>query len=861
MSFLGILGLLFLSLSWLWRIHLFTRPGGFWLPLTIVGLLLLSLSLRSVRLFESGDEGGREGASDEGSGAVMKFPRYTALLLVPLLLAVFTLPRPVTTGPLVLTVAVIAGMARGSWGRRFKPVLACLIGGTVLTIQGLVWPLIALVSAHVHAVPVFGYILYPFARLIDPDAAISAGRIFMSSVDEIYGLSVSLEKLAFVPMVLFFVAVVVSRIFNGDAVRSLGRLLLSFIIFGALRFLFLFLAVIILADGTLFWKPAATFLSLVPLPLLLAWLVPYKPVSAAASERGESREVPVRISAAAVLLFSIAFFLLAGSLLFHDPGSLKRGRVLFDERYSDWEWSTKAYDRNWYGQRSGYNYYCLAEYIGYFYELERGFEQFTPDYLARYDIVIVKTPTEPFSNEEIDALEAYVRRGGGLFLIGDHTNVFGTSTILNPVAARFGLRFNYDSTYDLATMALSRYKSPSLLAHPSTLHVPEFLYATSCTMDSPLFGENVMIGYGLRGILLDYSRTSYFPSKEEKEYEFPFLIQMAGVKAGRGRVLGFTDSTVFSNFFMFMPGKPELFIGSLDWLNRTNRWNRLNVVFLVAGLIAAFFACRAVGKTARFGILWSFTFGLVLGVVIALHFFGALKSKAYPPLEPVRGIKWVAFDQDPSFNEMPVTSLVRSKEASLHTFYVWTQRMGLVPTLRPTLVEALSSAPVAVVANPRRPLTIDEVDAVVDFCRGGGNLLLIVDSRRILPGTKEFLGIFRMNLTAAAADSTEIMNRKGERICRAYKPAALGGGVPLLTLPGGDVVLAYEKLGKGRFFAFSDFFLFSQAVMGPTSVVPSKEQREIFELEFQIFEILYGERDPDDIRPYEAPLKPGTSAQ
>jgi hypothetical protein len=66
-------------------------------------------------------------------------------------------------------------------------------------------------------------------------------------------------------------------------------------------------------------------------------------------------------------------------------------------------------------------------------------------------------------------------------------------------------------------------------------------------------------------------------------------------------------------------------------------------------------------------------------------------------------------------------------------------------------------------------------------------------------------------------------------------------------------VLAYEELGDGRFFAFADHYIFSQALMGPTSVVPTREQREVFELEYQILEILMNEREPDAITPYRQP--------
>ena len=862
------MGILLISCSWLWMLNIYRPPGAFWLPMILGGLVLLSFPPGSIDLITDyiHRQGGRGSSSRSGDGSAGKlpggtdsagrFPWASGLVLIPVVIAVFTLPRQFSAGFIILLVAVLGGIFCGEGRGRFRPVTGCILGGTVLTLQGFAFPLLAVFSAHVHNVPLFGYILYPFVRLFDPSAAISGGRIFLSSVEEIYGFGVSTEKLALIPMAMFFIGVLVSRIFKGDALRSFARVTLAFILYGAVRFLFVFFAVVIRGGETIFWEPRAILLSLVPITLFMAWIVPYRRSTPNAIKEGESvgdrRGVPV----GAAVLVTAAVFLLVGSVTFHDPGRIKKGRVLFDERYSDWEWSTKVYDREWYGSRSGYNYYCLFEYIKCFFEADRGHQPFTPEYLARYDVVIIKTPTQPFTNEEIDIIEDYVRGGGGLFLIGDHTNVFGTSTNLNPLASRFGLRFNYDSTYQLSTMALSFYVPPPLVTHPAVLNMPEFFFATSCSMDSPIFGENVIVGYALRGVMLDYSRRSYFPSKDEKEYEFGFLMQMAGVKAGKGRVLGHTDSTVFSNFFMFVPGKPECFLGALDWLNRTNRWNRLNIVFFVLGLIVSILAGKLLRRPGRLQAGGIVLFGVVLGVVLSVHFFNALKKSSYQSPGPVKEMKTIAFDRDPSSNEMPLTSLVRDRGASLHTFYVWTQRLGLVPSLHPTLQDALESSPVVVVVDPDRSLSIDEIDDVVDFCRKGGNLLLIVDPRNRRSGAKDFLGIFRMNVETAVADTTEIINSKGERICDAINAGTLRGGIPLLTLPGGRVVFAYEKLDKGRFFAFADFHIFSQAFMGPTSVTPVLAQREVYELEFQILEVLMGEREPEGIESYRKTEEP-----
>lgn len=834
-------------------LFIFRPPGTAWLPMIIAGLVLLSFPPGSLRLVtdhlhQGGGEGTGEsatGSAGDGPGCIGRFHAVTLLLLAPVLLALFTLPRYFAPGFVVLALSILVGTIQGEGAGRFRPVTGCLLGGTVLTVQAVLLPLLAVVSAHVHTVPLFGYILYPFVRLFDPGAVLGGGKIFVSSVQDIYGYGVSLEKLAFLPLALFMAGILISRIFSRDAIRSLVRLILAFAVFAAVRFLFLLFIIVLTSADWLFWRPKAILLGLSVFPLVLAWILPYRPV--AALRRAARTGVPV----GATSLLTLAVFLIVGSVVFHDPGTRKGGRVLFDEKYSDWEWSTKKYDRNWYGAKSGYNYYSLAEYIDHFYELDRGNEPFTPEYLARYDVVVIKTPTQPFTKDEIDFLEEYVRGGGGLFLIGDHTNVFGTSTNLNPLAARFGLRFNYDSTYQLHNMALSYYVPPPLVRHPAVLHVPEFFFATSCTMEAPLFGEQVNIGYGLRSLMLDYSRKSYFPSKDEKEYKFGFLLQMAGAKVGRGRVLGHTDSTVFSNFFMFIPGKPETFLGALDWLNRSNRWHRAGVVMLVLGVAAAVLAGRLLRDSGPLRAGAAVLFGLLLGLTASVHIFDALKRGAYPKPEPRREMRTIAFDRNPSFNEMPLTSLVRNRERSFHTFYVWTQRLDMVPSLHDNLMEALSASSVAVVVNPSRRLEIEEVDRVVDFLRAGGNLLLVIDPANRMSSAHDFLGIFRLGLQPAQADTTEVMNSKGERIYTAMNAAGVRGGIPLLSIPGGRTVLAYEKLGRGRFFVFTDFHSFSQAVMGPTSVTPNRAQREIFELEYQILEILMGEREPERIVPFD----------
>lgn len=138
------------------------------------------------------------------------------------------------------------------------------------------------------------------------------------------------------------------------------------------------------------------------------------------------------------IIFIIIFvFSITGFFGFFDHGIKKQGRILIDEGHSDWEWTTKKFDTEWYGRQSTYNYYSLAQYLKKFYSVEQKIENLTDSLLVNYDILMIKTPTEPFSNDEINSIKKFVTYGGGLFLVGDHTNVFGITTNLNPIATEF----------------------------------------------------------------------------------------------------------------------------------------------------------------------------------------------------------------------------------------------------------------------------------------------------------------------------------------------------------------------------------------------------------------------------------------
>ena len=104
------------------------------------------------------------------------------------------------------------------------------------------------------------------------------------------------------------------------------------------------------------------------------------------------------------------------------------GRVMFVEKHLNAESDVQAirpYDTTWYGELSSYNYSAAYAYLGQYYQMARLMASDSIDdaTLAKCDVLVVKLPSERYSPEEVAAVQRFVNNGGGLMLIGDHTNL------------------------------------------------------------------------------------------------------------------------------------------------------------------------------------------------------------------------------------------------------------------------------------------------------------------------------------------------------------------------------------------------------------------------------------------------------
>jgi len=835
------LGVLFLSASWLFFIPQFTPPNLIAGTLCVVlGIICTILGIWCVE---------------------QQHPdvRYT-VLLIPILLALLVVPFPYTLGLLVLAFGLLVMLFTSHLGRFQAVPFGLLLSGLLLLLQTMVFPFSVSFVSHGHRLDLLSPIVSFLANLLGFSTSANNGLLFIQTLQQTYPVTITWEKLGFSLLLNLFLGALVLFVLFYEKRTTLKHLIIFFVAavpYLLLRFLVLLALYGNTRDLSIFWDPLMTLLSFLPFALLLMKLLTFTGLP------GRRLQIPAlslhKKHFAALLLVFLLGFSLTGAFLFQDPDSMKQGRVLIDEYHSQWEDTRRPLDTDWYGLLSTYNYYSWAQWLQHHYSVQINSDSLlTESLLGTCDVLILKCPTESYTASEIDSITAFVEKGGGLYLIGDHTNVFGMNTFLNQLAEQFGIRYRTDATYELGTGNLSVYETDPLFSHPVMRHVTQFEFMTSCTLEptsvsASLRMENIIIGNRLISEPGTYATENFFrESLSSPDAEFGYLLQAAAIKHGAGRVVAFTDSTVFSSFCVFTDGYPPFTLGVIDYLNRTNSAPNQNLILFVLSfllLVSLFILLRSVPKSI---ILWMVLFAGLLAFCIAAPLCSYHTDLSYPLHMPQTDHTQVCFEQQHSSMNVSLkpTSSLGTDPSNFGTFYVWTQRLGLIPSLEPTLLEATKNGEIVVIFNPIVAFTEQDIQLLTTFLERGGRLLVLDSIRNPCSTANEVLGNYGVWITTTTRDSPLLQNMsQNDSDNDSQMPVGtittpyltITGGTPLLTNTDSDVAASLSEFentttGKlGRLLVVVDSYTFCDAIMGNTFTEPTERQRLIYDSEFFLF--------------------------
>ncbi len=727
------IGLALLSMSWLLGLgyyHVVDWRDWTWWALTVVAGTAL-LGTRYVRL-----------PGWKASAAALA-------MIIP---AIWEMPWPYRAAPVLLGVGLALALVAAAQPplRQWTAAIAgtCLLAGCVLLSQSLAMAIYEAETSGSHTLPA------PLPRIIGAavgalgiDSSVHDATVAVFSMRKNHLFSATWELLLDPPTWCFLIGGIVMLCWKSRAdlpepgqsrpwlgpVLKFSALLVLWLPFRAALLISLYLEKVLRTDYEapldamkVLWNPWV-LLALLAGPVLLAWRFasPAAAIAPAAAlpSRGVWRyPIGVLLAIGAAALISLG--------VFWDPvGERKGGRVLIEEYHPDkekvWERTDKPYDTSWYGNMSGYNYYCIFDYCGRYYDVSRLTEPVDDAALQTCDVLILKVPTRPYAPEEIDAIVRFVERGGGLMMIGEHTDVFGTGTYLNAVARRFGFSYRFDCLFGIDSVFKEHYDRP-LVPHPIIQDMPALDFAISCSIDpGSSSGRAVIRNTGLKSKMADYHVDNFYPQPDDTaEMEYGAFIQLWTTRFGKGRVAAFTDSTIFSNFCTFEPGKSELMVGMLEWLNHQGGPNNPRPWLMSAGAIFLLLALWLMrGGNSAWVLLVA---ACLLGWTIAVRETQAIHRRSMPPPPLQRPLVQMVIDRTLCDGPLSDAGFIDGKENGFGIFERWILRLGFFTSRRDITDPKYFQGDALVFLDPHLPLPAGFRDRLVNYVRSGGKVLVVV---------------------------------------------------------------------------------------------------------------------------------------
>jgi hypothetical protein len=356
-------------------------------------------------------------------------------------------------------------------------------------------------------------------------------------------------------------------------------------------------------------------------------------------------------------------------------------------------------------------------------------------------------------------------------------------------------------------------------------------FATSCSID-PGFtrGRAVIRETRLKNMLADYHMDNYYPIPEDRaEMQYGAFVQLWSTRYGKGRVVGFTDSTIFSNFCTFDPGKAELMLGMIEWLNHRGA----NVSYSLALLGLGIFALGRGGwiAAARRYDLSLLVAASVLGWTTSLVAVREIHARGMPVPQPQREFVQVNIDRTICDALLARNGFVDGTANGFGIFERWVLRLGYFTSRReaPSVFEG----DLVVFLRPMGKVDESFRTALVTYVKQGGKVL-VLDSARDGSTTNDLLKPFQLAIDEGVELDGPLRNDQAWPEVPVQHAAMVSGGQPFAWIDDQPVGTT-KAFGKGSVTLLGIADRFCDAQMGYTGdVIPDESLRSVYELEFQL---------------------------
>jgi len=354
----------------------------------------------------------------------------------------------------------------------------------------------------------------------------------------------------------------------------------------------------------------------------------------------------------------------------------------------------------------------LTEYVDLIESTE-----ITQEILSNFNVFVVPNINLSFSTNEKKIIWEFVKNGGSLLVMGDHTNVGGIQQPLNDLLKPSRIQFRFDSALPLD----SKFKwitCYELLNHPISSKISD-LDEIQISV-----GASLDVAYNSPIILGKYALSDEGDSSNQQmaflgDYEYDDgeqmgdIVLVAGTFYGKGKVLVFGDTSTFQN--SAIPYSIFFIQGIFNWLSESQSQFGgfiqigISLILIIASILLYFF------EKSKISIFGLFPLILCLGLVMSTVVIPIFSSE-----ESLSGdLVYIDTTHGERFTIEPFT------DYSMNGLILNFNRNGYFPVfLRDFSREKIVESKVLILNAPTKSISSEEVKFLFEYMSQGGIIIL-----------------------------------------------------------------------------------------------------------------------------------------
>ncbi|MDI6807734.1 MAG: DUF4350 domain-containing protein [Candidatus Eisenbacteria bacterium] len=465
------------------------------------------------------------------------------------------------------------------------------------------------------------------------------------------------------------------------------------------------------------------------------------------------------------------------------------------------------------------------KHLGYSFELCSS--PILPSQLDSTRIFMVINPTRMLTQAEREAIWKFVRSGGSLLVLGDHTDIFGIQKPLNFLLEPIGIAFNFDTAYPLGPrMSWQGALNSWPVGFARVAEDKDTRIDVGASLSVPRRAIPVFIGrhsFSDRGDRLNQTH-AYLGNKQLDPGEQTCdLVLVALAFSGHGKVLVFGDTTPFQTAVLTQSygfvANVFNYLSAPDGVPDMARYPIIPAIILVLVFLLPVIVKL---KPSMLAVL---LFSLAAGAAAFVATPGTQAPDSVSLPSPL-----ASFDMTHGANYGPF-----GEDDGLDEFFGWLYEKGLPPILsNRQLAEQMKSSHVVFMIAPELPVLKAEVRSMRTFIREGGLVVMSAGADHGYSAQRallEFQYRIEERPLGNAPDAKAVWTSGPVTFSSAWPVYSIGGEDKVLCTAWGYPVIRYRPIGQGGLLVIGDAgFFFNKNL--ETSAVPDLHRNKGEMLEF-----------------------------